>query len=140
MNKLWAIVLLILGSAVITTIISLVSGLIFIVMALMIPVEGAVVLYILMAMFLFLASYPSMYPRNFFKKKYNVNAPVFTLCVCAPSLIAAEIVNLVYIYEPSVKASLAFPLILWLSTVGVFTVWMIVHATVAAMAKHRTKQ
>lgn len=140
MKKPWAIVLLILGGAAITTIISLATGLVFIAMSIMIPVEGALVLYILLAMFLFLVSYPFVYLRDFFKKKYNVNAPVFTICVCAPSLIAAEIVTLVYIAEPSENSSLALPLIFWLGTTAVFTFWMIVHACIAAARRQWMKR
>lgn len=143
MKKPLAIILLILGGAVAITLIAFATAITFVVMALFIPAEGAWILYTLMAMLLFLISYSFKFPRDFFKNKYNVNAPVFIICVCAPSLIAAEISNLMYtpsISEGSTVDSTAVRLIFWLIITGVFTFWMIVHATVAAIGKHRMKQ
>ena len=141
MKKPLAILLLILGGAATITIIALVTGIVFLIFAMMIPASGGWVLYTAAAMFLFLASYPLYFLRDFFRQKYKVNAAVFIICFCAPSLIAAELANL--LYTPTVEDTSVIPIstriIFWLVIAAVFTFWTIVHTCVEAYRIHRNK-
>ena len=137
MKKPLAMILLVLGGAAATVVVALVTGVIFIILASMIPAEGGWVLYTAAAMFLFLSSYPFRFLREFYKREHNVNAAVFTVCFCAPSLIAAGAVNIFCtpgeIGVFSGEAVIRF----WLIITAVFTFWMIVHACIEAYMKHR---
>ena len=141
MKKPLAILLLILGGMVMITLIAFITGVIFLIMAGMIPASGGWVLYTAAAMFLFLVSYPFKFLRDYFKKDHGVNAPVFTVCFCAPSLIAAGAANLFYspAADDSEVVSVEALLMFWLIITAVFTVWMIVHACVAAYKHHIDK-
>ena len=139
MKKLLAILLLILGGAAVITLITLVTSVFFLILASMLPAEGGWALYTVAAMFLLIASYPFKFLREYFKIKFNVNAAVFTVCFCAPSLIAAETANLLYTPAETddLLISVDVVLIFWLVITAVFTLWMIVHAVVENLNKLR---
>ena len=138
MKKALAIVLLIFGGAVTVSFITALTMIFFFIIALILPVGGDWALYAMIVIFLFLASYSFKYPREYIKKKYNINSAVFVVCICAPSLIAAEAANLLY-SPPDTGTNFTARLALWLGITGVFTFWMIVHACTAAYKKHRDK-
>ena len=142
MKKALAILLLILGGAVTITLVDLATAVFFIMMGLIIPAEGGWALYTMAVMFLFLVNYPFKFLREYCKKKYKINAVVFIICFCAPSLIAAEAANLLY-EPPAVDTSKYISsdvvLIFWLIITAVFTFWMIVQSCVIAYKVHRDK-
>ena len=142
MKKPLAMILLVLGGAAATVVVALVTGVIFIILASLIPESGGWALYTVAAMFLFLIAYAFGFLREHYRKTHNVNAAVFTVCFCAPALIAAGVVNLIYTPELigdlgvfSTEALLRF----WLIITAVFTLWMIVHAGIAAYKRHMDK-
>ena len=141
MKRPVAILVLIIGGAAIISVTAAVTMIFFLVIASMIPTEGGWVLYTAAAMFLMLASYPMTYMREYYRKRQKINSPVFTVCFCAPSLIAAETANL--LYKPPQTDSSFIPistvLIFWLAITAVFTFWMIFHACVEAYKKHKDK-
>ena len=119
--------------------VTLLTMVLFFMIALILPAQGGWALYTLTAMFLLFASYPFGYFRNIFRTKYNVKAPVFIICFCAPSLIASAVVNLIYDPELignlgvfSTEALLRF----WLIITAVTTLWTAVHAGAAAYKRH----
>lgn len=143
MKKPLAIVLLILGGAVTLSFIVLLTAILFFIIALILPVGGEWALYAIITVFLFLASYAFKYPREYFKKKFNLNPVVLIVCICAPSLIAAVTVNIMY--TPGMIDNVGFftgeaAIRFWLIITAVFTFWMIVHAGVAAFKKYRMKK
>lgn len=143
MKKPLAILLLILGSVLITAFTTLFTAVMFIVMAMMIPAGGAWALYSILAFFLLLVSHPiNTYLREFFKRKYNVKAPVFVACFCLPTLIAAELANLKYMSLPpehSTDELAALGLIAWLMVSGVLTVWLVLGTFFASVNARRMK-
>lgn len=141
MKKPVAILILILVGILIIALSTLFVGVAFLGMALMIPEGGEWAIYSILAFFLLLVSYPVHGLRGFFKEKYNVKAPVFLICFCLPSLIAAETANLMYKSVPSGDASdiLYTVLILWLITAGVITAWLVIGTFVSSLRKRVMK-
>ncbi len=142
MKKALAILLLILGGAVGIALLTLLTVFIFFIAALMLPVGGEWALYLVTAGFLLLAGYPINHLRDIFKKKYNVCAPVFLTCLCAPSVIASVILRVTYSPVPTEPPSVdttAVRLTFWLYAAAVFTVGVILRAIYAAIMKRRKK-
>ena len=141
MKKPVAILVLILSGVAIITVTAAVTMFFFLILAAMIPAGGSWALYTVAVMFLMMASYPMTFMREYYKRYQKVNSPVFTVCFCAPSLIAAEAANL--LYTPPENDESVIPLttilIFWLVITAVFTFWMIFHACVEAYKKHRDK-
>ena len=125
----------------VTVLVTLLTGLVFLILAIVIPANGAWALYSILAFFLLLVSYPvNSYLREFFKTKYKVKTPVFLVCVCVPSLIAAEIANLAYISSPPNGEAANFitiGLIAWLIVSGVLTFWLVIGAFIASIKARR---
>lgn len=142
MKKPLAILLLILGGAVAITVISLVTGIAFLILSLFIPAGGEWAFYMIGAMFLFLVCYPFKFLRAYFKRKYNVSAAMFIVYSCVPSLIAAAIVNLLNehkVPDPSEGISSEVMFFFWLIISAVIAFWMIVHAGVEAYKRYMDK-
>lgn len=139
MKKPLAILLLILGGVVAMALVIFLTWFVFFMLAMLIPVGGDWVLYTLTAMFLFYASYPLLFLREFFKNKYNINAAVFTACFCVPSLIVTGILCLTYTLEIPGFISGKAVVLSWFVIPAVFTFWAIVHACIAAYKKYRDK-
>ena len=142
MKKPLAITLLTVGGAAVLTLIAFLAVVVFVVLSMFIKEGGEWALYTLAAMFVFALSYLGNHPRNFFKKKYNVNAVVFTLCVCAPSVIASLLVYLLHTPNPTGENGtdpVQIWLLFWVLSTGIFTVGMIIRAAWGALmdkAKH----
>ena len=142
MKKPLAILLLILGGVVTISLIALVTGVAFLILALLIPASGEWAFYGVGAMFLFLVCYPFKFLRFFLRKKYNINAAMFIVYSCAPSLIAAEIANLLTehkVADTSGNISIEVIFFFWLIITAVITFWMIVQSGVEAYKRHMDK-
>lgn len=143
MKKSLAILLLIFGGAAGIALITLLTGIVCIIAAMMIPVGGEWALYVVLVGFVLLMGYPVNRLRELFKKQYDVFALVFLTCLCAPSVIASVIVLLTGTENP-----IELPGILGLIdvektfvfTTAVFTVGVVWRAIYAAIIEKRKKK
>lgn len=138
MKKSLAILLLILGGAAGIAFITALTGIVCIIAALMIPVGGEWALYAILAGFVLLTGYPVNSLRELFKKKYNVSAPVFLICMCTPSVIAAVTVLVTHPELPSVGLIAVRPIFVF--TTAVFTVGVVWRAIYAAIRERIKKR
>lgn len=128
MKKPIAILLLILGGAAASALVAFMTIVLFVMLALMLPVGKEWVLYTLLVLFVFALSYLAKHPRNYYRKQYKVNAPVFITCVSAPSLIAAAAVYFTYVPVPAEESGVdpvQVYLLIWLLSAAVFTLGLI---------------
>lgn len=142
MKKTIAIILLILGGAAGIALLTLLTMLVYVIAAMMIPVGGEWALYTITACFVLLTGYPVNHLREFYKKKYGVCAPVFLACLCAPSVIASVIVRATYSpveTEPPSADTAALRLTFWVLVAAVFTVGVVWRAIYAAIVKRRDR-
>lgn len=142
MKKFIAIILLILGGAAGIALLTLLTAFVFIIAAMMLPVGGEWALYTITAGFVLLAGYPMNQLRELYKSKYNICAPVFLACLCAPSVIASVIVRVTYSpveTEPPSVDRIALMLTFWVFVAAVFTVGVVWRAIYAAIKKRRNK-
>ena len=143
MKKPLAILLLILGGLVTISLIALVTGVAFMILSLFIPVGGEWAFYGVGAMFLFLVCYPFKFLRFNLRKKYNINEAMFIVYSCAPSLIAAEIANLLTEHKvpdaASGDISIEVLFFFWLIITAAITFWMIVQSGVEAYKRYMDK-
>lgn len=140
MKKPLAVLLLILGGAVTVTLADIITAFGFFMLVMLIP-SGIWLVYTILAMFLFYASYPLMYIRENIKTKYNINAVVFVVCFCAPSLIAS---GAAYFFAPDIIGDMGFisgegVLAFWFVSTAVFSFWTIVHTCIASYKTHIDK-
>lgn len=137
MKKPLAIILLIIGGAGAIALLALLTIFLFVIAALMIPAGGEWALYTILAGFLLLAGYPVNHLREFFKKNYNVPAPVFLACLCAPSVIVSVILRL------TCPDNFDIWLASWVFSAGVFTfgvVWRAIFAAIMERIKKGNKK
>lgn len=142
MKKFIAIIFLILGGAAGITLLTLLTAFVFMIAAMMLPVGGEWALYTITAGFVLLAGYPVNHLRELYKKQYNICAPVFLVCLCAPSVIASVIVRVTYSpveTEPSSADIVGVRLMFWVIVAAVFTVGVVWRAIYAAIRKRRNK-
>ena len=142
MKKPLAIALLIIVGTAAVTLIAFLAVVVFVVLSMFISEGGEWALYTLATLFVFALSYLAKHPRNFFGKKYNVNAAVFTACVCAPSLIASLLAYFLHVPNPTGENGtdpVQIWLLFWLLSTSVFTFGMIVRAAWGALMEKRKK-
>lgn len=118
MKKPLAMLVLIVGGVVGIAFVAGLSFLLFLIASLILPTGTEWALYAILVMFIYLASYPTKYLGAFYKERYSVGAPVYSVCFCAPAVIAAVCVFLVC--RPSAAASVdSADFIMWF---GLFAV------------------
>lgn len=126
MKKAPALLLLTLGGAAGTTLLTLFMMFVSLIAAIMLPANGEWALYMVLGIFVFLTAYPFRYLYISFKKKYNVGMLVFTACLCIPSVAASIAVNLMY--APPEQSTLSImQLALWMFVTVIFTITLIIH-------------
>lgn len=142
MKKPLAIFWLIIGGAAAVTLVTFMTIVLFVMLAMIISVGNEWLLYTLLAVFVFSVSYLARHPRKLYKKKYKVNTAVFIACTCAPSVIAAAVVYFTYTPVPSEETGVdvvQMGLLLWLITTAAFTLSMIIRAC-AEVIKYKIEQ
>lgn len=131
MKKPIAILLLILGGAAAGALVAFMTVVLFVMLALMLPVGKEWVLYTVLVLFVYALSYLAKHPRKHFKRQYKVNAPVFIACVSVPSLILSAVLYFTYVPVPLEETDgdpIQLYLLISLISVAVFTLSLIIRA------------
>lgn len=141
MKKPLAILVLIVSGAAGITLVAVLSYIIFLMASLMLPTGAEWVLYTVLVMFIYLASYPEKHLSAFYKEKYSVGTPVYLICFCAPAVIAS--VSILLVCSPVPAASIDssdFILRFGLFAVLASSLGIILRETVTAVYAKRKKR
>lgn len=136
MKKPVAILLLLIAGAASAALVVFLTMIVFVSLAIIIPVGGEWALYTISALFIFAVTYLSNHPRKYYRRQYNINAAVFTACVCAPSLIAAAVFFLAHTPAPSEESgvdAVQVRLLYLLITMAVFSLSLVIRAVTDAI-------
>lgn len=136
MKKPVAILLLLIAGAASSALVALLTVVVIVSLAAFIPVGGDWALYTISALFIFAVTYLSNNPRKYYRRQYNINAAVFTACVCAPSLIAAVVFFLAHSPAPNEESgvdAVQVRLLYLLITSAVFSLSLVIRAVTDAI-------